>query len=81
MDIVGRWIEERCVLDPNEKDTIAALHADYKAWARSEIGFEMSAIVFGPNLSERGLEKVKVGQARGIRGLKLVDPGQQMLPM
>jgi putative DNA primase/helicase len=73
MDIVGQWIEERCEKDATSEHTIAELHNDYKKWAEDEIGFVMSTINFGRELSRRdGLERKKVNRARGIRGLKLL---------
>jgi P4 family phage/plasmid primase-like protien len=73
MDIVGRWIEERCVRDQNAKYATSVLHFDYQEWARDEVGFIMSAVAFGRELSSRGFAKIKVEgtNKRGIGGLKL----------
>jgi putative DNA primase/helicase len=73
MDIIGRWIEERCDKVPNAEHTIADLYHDYERWADNEIGFAMSTITFGRDLARReGLERKKVNRVRGIRGLKLL---------
>ena len=71
MDIVGRWLEDRCQLDPNKKEKVSVLHADYETWAMNEIGFSMSVIAFGRELASRGFERVKVDNERHIRGLCL----------
>ena len=70
MDIIGRWIDERCVKGPFEAKT-ADLYTDYEDWTRKEIGFSMSRIAFGRELVDRGFESKKVGGQRGVRGLKI----------
>jgi putative DNA primase/helicase len=79
MDIVGRWIDERCSRDANAEYATSVLHFDYQEWARDEIGFTMSAIAFGRELSNRGFSRIKVKDSqgierRGIAGLKLKKP-------
>jgi putative DNA primase/helicase len=71
MDLVGRWLEERCDQDPQGKETSAALYGDYELWAKAEIGFTMTPIAFGRELGDRGFEKITVNRARGFGGLKL----------
>jgi putative DNA primase/helicase len=76
MDIVGRWIEERCERAPDSQIANAELHADYAAWAKQEVGWAISPIGFGRELANRGFKKVKKVPetgGRGIRGLKLRD--------
>jgi putative DNA primase/helicase len=75
MDIVGRWIEERCHKDPTAEAKISELHNDYEEWAKEEVGFALSAIAFGRELSGReGLVRKKVEGVRGLCGLKLLPP-------
>jgi putative DNA primase/helicase len=71
MDLVGRWLEERCDLDPQGRAASAALYGDYELWAKAEIGFAMTPIGFGRELSNRGFKKIKVERANGFGGLKL----------
>ncbi len=71
MDIIGNWIDERCELNPAAETATSLLHADYKEWTSHSVGFAMSAIAFGRELSERGFEKKKVNRAKGFRGIKL----------
>jgi putative DNA primase/helicase len=73
MDIVGRWIEERCATDKGSKVENSKLYADYEGWAQNEIGFAMSAIAFGREMSDRGFKRVKVDGSRGVRGLRLLN--------
>src|SRR5262249_15026613 len=73
MDIVGLWIEDRCVRDPSSAVQTTQLYHDYKQWSEKQVGFVMSTIAFGRELAGRGFEKIKVDQARGFRGLKLCE--------
>ena len=41
MDLVGSWIEERCINDDELKMKTSVLHKDYLEWATSEIGFSL----------------------------------------
>ena len=71
MDIVGRWMEERCERDGQARMKTSELYEDYKLWAEREIGFWVSVVVFGRMLSSRGLQPVSVDRGRGFQGLKL----------
>jgi hypothetical protein len=51
MDLVGRWIDERCIRDVSSSVTTKRLYVDYSEWARREVGFAVSAIALG--LGER----------------------------
>ena len=79
MDIVGRWIEERCLLDKNAEETSRVLYEDYKGWADAEIGFYKKKIGFGRDLSSRAdqLGLTNVEPKRGLsgwRGIRLRPP-------
>jgi putative DNA primase/helicase len=70
MDLVGRWLEERCELDAKERVASAALYGDYELWAEGAVGFTMTPIAFGRELGRR-FEPTQVERARGFKGLKL----------
>jgi putative DNA primase/helicase len=74
MDFVGLWLEERTERDPGSELPTTALYQSYKEWADKQIGFAMSVVAFGRELSGRGFEPKKVKKSRGFRGLKLVAP-------
>jgi P4 family phage/plasmid primase-like protien len=76
MDLVGQWIEERCELDARAETVGAHLYYDYSNWTEDEVGFKLTAIAFGRNLSDRGFEPTQVKRQRGFKGLKLrpVEP-------
>jgi putative DNA primase/helicase len=71
MDIVGRWIEERCALDPGAVLKATDLFDDYKYWAESEFGFSTARISFYRDLIDRGFKMERSHGMRRVRGLKL----------
>ncbi|WP_287497596.1 phage/plasmid primase, P4 family [Pandoraea sp. CB10b_02] len=74
-DALGRWLDERCVRDPNAKSLTAELFADWKQWAESAGEFAGSQKRFADLLLTRGVEKWRntVG-LRGFRGVGLKNP-------
>ena len=74
-DALGRWLDERCVLDANAKSLTSELFADWKQWAESAGEFAGSQKRFADLLLTRGVEKWRntVG-LRGFRGVGLKHP-------
>jgi P4 family phage/plasmid primase-like protien len=78
MDIVGQWIDERCVRDEKAKEATSVLHSDYKTWAVGEVGFSgevgyaVSPRTFGRELIARGFKPTKLdgNSKRGVIGLR-----------
>jgi putative DNA primase/helicase len=72
MDVVGQWLEDRCLRDPSAKTPTSAAYSNYKFWAEDEIGWTLSQVRWRRNLSDRGFERTKGthGQ-REIKGLRL----------
>jgi putative DNA primase/helicase len=74
-DALGRWIEERCVRQPNAKSLTAELFTDWKQWAEAAGEFVGSQKRFADLLLTRGLEKWRNGVGlRGFRGIGLKAP-------
>ncbi|PZP63893.1 MAG: hypothetical protein DI596_02515 [Azospira oryzae] len=74
-DALGRWIEERCVLEPNAKSLTAELFNDWKQWAEAAGEFVGSQKRFADSLLARGLEKWRNGMGlRGFQGIALKYP-------
>ena len=48
MDVVGQWIDERCILDPQATVPTALAYSDYQQWAQSEIGWELTRTQIPP---------------------------------
>ncbi|AFU62862.1 phage/plasmid primase, P4 family [Acidithiobacillus caldus] len=73
-DALGRWLEERCVRDPNAKSLVAELFSDWKQWAEAAGEFVGSQKRFSDLLLTRGLEKWRNGMGlRGFRGVGLKE--------
>jgi len=74
-DALGRWLEERCVSEPNAKSLTAELFTDWKQWADSAGEFIGSQKRFSDLLLTRGIEKWRnTTGLRGFRGLGLKHP-------
>jgi putative DNA primase/helicase len=71
MDLIGQWIEKACERGADKKETTTNLYRDYEAWSKREVGFAISSIAFGRELSGRGFENKKVSGQRGFHGLGL----------
>ena len=74
-DALGRWLDERCVLDANAKSLTAELFNDWRQWADSAGEFVGSQKRFADLLLTRGLEKWRNSMGvRGFRGVGLKHP-------
>ncbi|ELQ4312106.1 phage/plasmid primase, P4 family [Pseudomonas aeruginosa] len=74
-DALGRWLDERCVREPNAKSLTAELFTDWKHWADSAGEFIGSQRRFSDLLITRGIEKWRNGVGvRGFRGIDLKYP-------
>lgn len=65
---MGRWIQERCVTEPNAKALTSELFADWKQWAESNGEFCGSMRLFSNALIGRPIEKWR--NNAGVRGFK-----------
>lgn len=68
-DILGDWIEERCVLRPDVEDDFAALYSDYGQFTTEQKEIPLSKTKFALSLSERGCVLVRRGKSRRRRGI------------
>lgn len=74
-DAMGRWLEERCDLDPNATGLTAQLFADWKRWAEEAGEYVGSQRRFSDQLVTRGFDKWRNAAGnRGFRGLALRFP-------
>jgi len=71
-DVVGRWIEDRCIMDKTAHALSADLYRDYKAWCEENgepVGSQRS---LGESLLQKGCVKWRDGSgARGYQGIAL----------
>jgi putative DNA primase/helicase len=82
MDIVGQWIEDRCVLDPQAIIPTGIAYDDYVRWAQAEIGWVLARLKFRRSLGDRGFRPPKhkgTGGQRLIVGLRLKAPAPLVL--
>lgn len=72
-DRLGSFLAARCVLDPNERDSIKAIWAAYDQWAR-EAGetWRMTARDLAADLRKRGFEDCYAGRDKGLRGIRVL---------
>jgi putative DNA primase/helicase len=69
MDIIGRWIEERCKLNAESWTDRTQLYNDYEPWSKQEAGFAKSRVTFYRELADRGFQQSKSNGVRGFQGL------------
>lgn len=74
MDVVGQFLEERCLLLSEAKASAADLYGAYRSWCEASGEHVRSQRFFGLALSERGLLKEKAGTIfwKGV-GLKALE--------
>lgn len=74
-DALGRWLDERCIHEPNAKSLTAELFNDWKQWAEAVGEFTGSQKRFADLLLTRGVEKWRNGMGlRGFQGIGLKHP-------
>ena len=74
-DALGRWLDERCVREPNAKSLTAELFNDWKLWAEAAGEFTGSQKRFADLLLTRGMDKWRNGMGlRGFQGVGLKYP-------
>ena len=79
-DAIGRWIEERCGLDPGHSESTATLFADWKAWADANGEYAGSVKRFSEALGTRGYQRHNTRKAKGFRGIKVSDSNPDLFP-
>ncbi len=74
-DALGRWLDERCIREPNAKSLTAELFTDWKQWAEASGEFVGSQKRFSDLLLTRELEKWRNSMGlRGFQGVGLKVP-------
>jgi len=72
-DIIGLWLTENCVVQPNATTASSDLYADYGNWCKTNGHHASSQTLLGRRLSERGFVK-KTGAKASWIGLALLQP-------
>ena len=73
MDVIGRFIEDRCVQGSDKQKPTATLYAGYEHWCDNEKEKPIGKTEFGRRLGERGFAEIRIGhdRTRGWRGIGL----------
>jgi putative DNA primase/helicase len=72
-DRLSGFLEDCCLIDPEEKATTKALYTAYEWWCEENGDTPVRKTTFAKMLSERGFSSVRIGHggARGWKGLSL----------
>lgn len=81
-DAVGRFLKERCRMDPNAWTSSAAMWGEWEAWAKREGAFIGHAKLLLRNLEKRGIESKQKGKdrVRAFVGVEIIG-GSCDVPM
>jgi phage/plasmid-associated DNA primase len=71
MDLLGDFLTDRCVLEPEATVSTGDLYASYTDWAQQAGEKPMSQKALGGHLTERGFDKGRTKQERQWRGIRL----------
>lgn len=75
-DVLGRFIEERCVIDSTASALSEALYAVYASWCEANGGRALSINAFGRQMTDHGFERGKGGGKRVWFGIRLSAGGE-----
>lgn len=70
-DIMGAWLEERCIFDAGKQCSTRELYTSYSEWVRSSGSVPVSETRFSTRLIERGLTKTRINQKMTFIGISL----------
>ena len=56
-DVIGLWLEDRCIDDPNESTSAQALYMSYTGWCNINGHKAASQTTLGRWLTERGYQR------------------------
>jgi P4 family phage/plasmid primase-like protien len=69
-DVLGQWLEERCIVSPKAGWTaLKTLYEDWCAWGGSRGHHLGTSTALGKKLDERGFERRRTNQGAGFSGI------------
>jgi len=77
MDVVRRWMNECCIIDPTYRETSTVLFKNFSNYVQSNKEFQLSHTMFGRNLGKKFHKRTYLGVVYYI-GLKL-KPGNDYI--
>lgn len=77
-DLLGRWIDETCIIDSTASESSALAYASWKSWAEIQGEPICSQKAFATSLLSKGFATLKLNAStRGYSGFKLRKGGYQ----
>lgn len=76
MDVLGAFIAERCIADPEADVPARDLYDQYQRWCGATSERAMTRRAFGLRLAERGYVATRTKHERGWRGIRLRHPDE-----
>lgn len=73
MDLIGAFINERCVLDPNKPEMASVLFQEYTYWCNDNKYRAMNTRDFSRELKNRGFQEIRVSAGKCYSGLRIRD--------
>ena len=82
MDLIASFVEQCIVIDYDNTERILAneLFSIYRAWAKANGEYEMSAKRFGMELAKKVPEKVKTSKGVAYCKISLTDYAKEFMP-
>jgi putative DNA primase/helicase len=86
-DAIGRWLEDRCVIDEKRWTAAGTLFANWQAWCDDTGEREGSQKHFAQQLEARGFQRHRTNRAKGFTGIGLREdvvpdvPGFPIFPV
>lgn len=82
MDLIGAFVEQCIMIDYDTAERISAgdLFAVYRAWAKQNNEWEMTAKRFGMEMAKKTPEKVKTAKGVSYCKIKLTDYARSLVP-
>lgn len=71
LELVTRWVKQRCVIDATSVSTVAELESSYVDWAASENQVAMNKVRLARRLQALGFDRTNIGTKTAYRGLRL----------
>ena len=77
-DLLGQWLEERCIVSPKVGWTaLKSLYDNWRTWAEPRGLHAGASQTLGKRLDERGFTRHRTNQGPGFYGIELLPTGDE----